>query len=284
MPATGDHTWTQVHLHLATDTPEEHAVRLLGPALIALEDQGLIGCWHFLRKGDRWRLRYREAASGTLEATATAAAVNEVLDMCREAGMISDWTPAIYEPETYVFGGAAALPAAHRLFHQDSRHALTYLTAVHRGELSDQRAELWLLLGTAAMRGAGLDWYEIGDTWAQVAENRSADGPGLAVPDRRLVDAARTLLQADTTPGSALLEGRLAHAASWFGAFAAYGLTLRTLADEGQLWRGQRAVLAHHQLFTANRLGLPYHQQAALASAAAGAVLDLVEANEAVLR
>ncbi|MFG2696355.1 thiopeptide-type bacteriocin biosynthesis protein [Kitasatospora sp. NPDC048407] len=280
MLATGDRAWTQVHLHLATDTPEEHAVRLLGPALIALEDQGLLDAWHFLRKGDRWRLRYRESASGTLEAATTAAAVNEALDMCREAGMISDWTPAIYEPETYAFGGHAALPSAHRLFHQDSRHALAYLGAVHRGELPDQRAELWLLLGTAAMRGAGLDRYEIGDTWAQVAENR----PRLSVADRRLVDAARTLLQADTAPGSSLLEGRLAHAAPWFAAFAVYGLTLRALADEGQLWRGQRAVLAHHQLFTANRLGLPHQQQAALASAAAGAVLDLVDVQEAVLR
>ncbi|MEV4557192.1 thiopeptide-type bacteriocin biosynthesis protein [Kitasatospora sp. NPDC049285] len=284
MLATGDRVWTQVHLHLATDTPEEHAVRLLGPALIALEDQGLLDAWHFLRKGDRWRLRYRESAAGTLEPAATAFAVNEALDMCREAGMISDWTPAVYEPETYAFGGHAALPAAHRLFHQDSRHALTYLGAVHRDEVPDQRAELWLLLGTTAMRGAGFDWYEIGDTWAQVAENRPADGFQLVVPNRRLVDATRTLLKADTTPGSALLEGRLAHVASWFGAFAVYGLTLRALVDEGQLWRGQRAVLAHHQLFTANRLGLPHQQQAALASAAAGAVLDLVDANEAVLR
>ncbi|MFD7730868.1 thiopeptide-type bacteriocin biosynthesis protein [Kitasatospora phosalacinea] len=280
MLATGYRAWTQVHLHLATDTPEEYAVRLLGPALIALEDQGLLDAWHFLRKGERRRLRYRESAAGLLGADTTAFAVNEVLDMCREASMISDWTPAIYEPETYAFGGAAALPAAHRLFHQDSRHALTYLAAVHRGELPDQRAELWLMLGTAAMRGAGLDWYEIGDTWAQAAENR----PRLSVPDRRLVDAARTLLRADTAPGSALLEGRLAHAAGWFGAVTVYGLTLRALADEGQLWRGQRTVLAHHQLFTANRLGLPHQQQGALASAAAGAVLDLVDADEAVLR
>ncbi|MFE2345717.1 thiopeptide-type bacteriocin biosynthesis protein [Kitasatospora cineracea] len=280
MLTTGEPAWTQVHLHLATDTPEKHAASLLGPALISLEDQGLLDAWHFLRKGDRWRLRYHESASAALEATAAAAALNEALDLCREAGMIGNWTPAIYEPETYAFGGHAALPAAHRLFHRDSRHTLTYLAAVHRGELPDQRAELWLLLGTAAMRGAGLDRYEIGDAWAQVAENR----PRLSVPDRRLVDAARTLLQADTTPGSTLLNGRLAHAASWFTAFTHYGRALRTLADEGQLWRGQRAVLAHHQLFTANRLGLPHQQQAALASAAAGAVLDLVDASEAVLR
>ncbi|MFD8478797.1 thiopeptide-type bacteriocin biosynthesis protein [Kitasatospora sp. NPDC059673] len=281
MLAAGHHAWTQVHLHLATDTPEEHAARLLGPALMSLEDQGLLDAWHYLRKGDRWRLRYRETISGALEATgATAFAVNEVLDMCRTAGMIDGWTPVIYEPETYAFGGSAALPAAHHLFHQDSRHALTYLGAVHSSELADRRAELWLLLGTAAMRGAGLDWYEIGDTWAQVAENR----PRLSSPNRRLVHAARTLLQADTAPGSALLEGRLAHAAPWFAEFTVYGRTLRAFSDQGQLYRGQRAVLAHQQLFTANRLGLPHQRQAALASAAAGAVLDLVDAKEAALR
>ncbi|MFB7618891.1 thiopeptide-type bacteriocin biosynthesis protein [Kitasatospora sp. NPDC056181] len=262
--------WFQQHLHLAGPATETHAAQYLGPALTTLECNAVVATWHFLRKGDRWRLRYQLA--GTTDEITGTAAVEEVLGQCRAAGMITTWTAVVYEPETRAFGGPEGMDAAHRLFHLDSRCTLAYLRAVHNGQLTDQRRELSVLLGVATMRAAGLDWYEIGDTWAKVAENR----PATRVGGSRLRNSVRTLLCADTGPDSALMAGgRLAFAAGWFTAFADYGRELRQLNDSGQLRRGLRQVLAHQQLFHSNRLGLSHDDQALLAGAAATAVLGL---------
>ncbi|MEU8925278.1 thiopeptide-type bacteriocin biosynthesis protein [Kitasatospora sp. NPDC048545] len=270
MNSPDEPSWFQHHLHLAGPTAEIHAARYLGPALAALEGNAVIATWHFLRKGDRWRLRFQPA--GTAEGATGTTAVEEALEQCRDAGMITAWTTVVYEPETRAFGGLEGMDAAHRLFHLDSRCALAYLRAVHTGQLPDQRRELAVLLGVAAMRAAGLDWYEIGDTWVKVAENR----PTTTAGGSRLRDSVRTLLSTDTGPDSALVSGgRLAFAAEWFEAFGDYGRGLRKLNDSGRLQRGLRRVLAHQQLFHANRLGLSHEEQALLAGSAATAVLDL---------
>nr|BEK65715.1 hypothetical protein KPHV_29420 [Kitasatospora purpeofusca] len=261
----------QFHLHLTTTaTAERLAAQHLGPALASIERAGAIADWHFVRKGDRWRLRYRPT---TADSTAAAAAVDVVLEEFRTTGAVTRWTPVIYEPETIAFGGDDAMEAAHRLFHLDSHHTLAYLRDVHRTERDDQRRELSVLLGTTMMRGAGLDWYEIGDTWARIADHRPPE-PGTG-GGRRLHRSVAVLLQADTDPTAALLTvGQLAFAAPWFAAFTDCGRTLRTLADSGRLRRGLRAVLAHHQLFHANRLGLTHQDQALLARAAATSILE----------
>ncbi len=196
--------------------------------------------------------------------------MDAVLERCRTAGMITDWTSVIYEPETRAFGGSEGMEAAHRLFHQDSRQILAYLTFVDRDELDDQRVELSVLLGTAMMHGAGLDWYEIGDTWAKVATNRPVPGVEISLTTR---NAASVLLQCDTAPTSRLVGGgKLAFARDWFPVFTNLGQDLRGLADDGRLQRGLRSVLAHHYLFHANRLGLSHQQQGLSAAAAADAV------------
>ncbi|MFE7558136.1 thiopeptide-type bacteriocin biosynthesis protein [Kitasatospora sp. NPDC057500] len=262
----------QVHLHLTEPAATERlAAWHLGPGLTALTRAGAITGWHFVRKGDRWRLRYQPATADSTDAA--TAAVDTVMEDFRTTGALSRWTPVIYEPETIAFGGDDAMEAAHRLFHLDSHHTLAYLRAVHASEVDDQRRELSLLLGTAMMRGAGLDWYEIGDTWAKIAQHR----PTVPETDggRRLHQTVAVLLQADTGPTSALLTtGQLAFAAPWFAAFTACGRGLRTLADSGRLRRGLRAVLAHHQLFHSNRLGLTHDHQALLAHAATATVLE----------
>ncbi|MFJ8430447.1 thiopeptide-type bacteriocin biosynthesis protein [Kitasatospora sp. NPDC094019] len=261
----------QFHLHLtSTANTEKLAAEHLGPALAVLERTGAVANWHFVRKGDRWRLRYQP---GPVDSATATAAVDTVLEHFRTTGAITEWTPVIYEPETIAFGGEEAMDAAHRLFHLDSRNALAYLHTVHNSERSDQRRELSLLLGTAMMRGAGLDWYETGDTWATVAHNRPPD-PGTG-GGRRLHQSVGVLLRADTAPTSALLTvGQLSFAEPWFTAFTDSGRDLRALADSGRLQRGLRAVLAHHQLFHANRLGLSHQDQALLAQAATTTVLE----------
>ncbi|MEV7778287.1 thiopeptide-type bacteriocin biosynthesis protein [Kitasatospora sp. NPDC088351] len=273
MTDTAKPPWLHYHLHL-TDigAAEKSAAQYLGPALTALENEGVVTSWHFLRKGDRWRLRYQPPTPE--RADAAAAAVDAVLENCRTSNVITGWTSVIYEPETLAFGGQEAMEVTHRLFHLDSHRTLSYLRAVHSAQQVDHRRELSVLLGIAMMRGAGLDWYEIGDTWATVAENRPS-APGVD-PGRRLRNSVGALLRADTGPTSTLLTvGQLSFAAPWFAAFTECGRELRVLADNGRLRRGLRAVLAHHQLFHANRLGITHQHQALLATAAATTVLGL---------
>ncbi len=272
-------SWLQRHLHLADPgATEAFAVQYLGPTLASLEYTGVVASWHFLRKGDRWRLRCLPPVPDSVDAA--TAGIDAMLEKCREAGMVTAWTPVIYEPETLAFGGVDGMEAAHRLFHHDSQQILTYLGDVRTAQVEDKRKELFVLLGVAMMRGAGLDWYEIGDTWAKVSANRPPSREAYA--GRSLRSAVGILLHANTGPTSALLDGgRLAFAGQWFTAFTDCGRTLRGLADDGRLRRGLRAVIAHHLLFHANRIGLSYQQQARLAEAAVTTVLDLNPESEA---
>lgn len=60
--------WLQQHLLIADRADghaEQFAAARLGPGMAALEAAGVITAWHFLRKGDRWRLRYQPPPTGT---------------------------------------------------------------------------------------------------------------------------------------------------------------------------------------------------------------------------
>ena len=117
--------------------------------------------WWFLRKHPHWRLRY----TGTRQARVFLEALLEDL---HRSGHITTWTHTIYEPETTAFGGAAGLEQAHHLFHQDSRHLLAYLELVSADHQVLGRRESGLLLGSALLRGAGLDPFEQADAWARL--------------------------------------------------------------------------------------------------------------------
>lgn len=81
-----------------------------------------------------------------------------------------------------------------------------------------------------------------------------------------LAPALRRLMSVDTAP--LLADGPLAHTAAWTSTFTALGHQLAHLAANGELYRGIRAVLAHHIVFTWNRHGLRYPDQALLAHTA----------------
>ena len=244
-----DGQWHQANV---TFTDPHDAERLaatrIAPVLRDAEDNGDIDSWWFVRK-QQWRFRYR----ATEHAQAGA-----ILPMLTTPGPWS-WTSSIYEPEVHAFGGPAGMDTAHALFHHDSRHVLG---GTHR---RSDRQELTILLLTAMMRAAELDWFEQGDIWARIVELRPpADLPG---PDQwaSVKTATRRLLTVDTGPLRAwLLPGtrrRLVH-------------RLRTgrrcpkeLNRDGCLTRGLRAVIAHHAIFAWNRLGIPAPAQAAIAQA-----------------
>lgn len=257
---TNGNRWHQLNLWCDTwQTAEQTAVAHLHPILAEAERSGVIGCWWFLRKAEQWRLRLLPA-DGQDRA---AGLVEKLTRELTERGAIRRWAEVIYEPELHAFGGPEAMAISYQLFHADSHHILTHLARAH----SDHRRELGLLLATRLMRGAGQEWYEQGDIWAQVASHRTGQHQG--EPSPATLDAVRQLITAtaDTT------DSPLHTTPEWPAAFQTAGRDLADLAERGLLTRGLRAVLAHHILFAINRLGIPTRQQHQLAVAATAVVL-----------
>ncbi|MEU8621526.1 thiopeptide-type bacteriocin biosynthesis protein [Streptomyces sp. NPDC048623] len=194
------------------------------------------------------------------------------------------WTPSPQaEPsdgggaaETSAFGGSRSTAIAHELFHADSRAVLD------RSDIEPWplgRRELSVLLCMAMFHAAGLEWYEMGDVWHLIGEERPLphDLPLDRLP--RMTDQIRTLLLADTQSAGVLFQdgGPAAFAAPWADAFRRAGIRLGSLARAGELEHGLPHVLSYHVIFHWNRLGLAPRPQALLAKAARNAVLGSPE-------
>jgi thiopeptide-type bacteriocin biosynthesis protein len=262
--------WMQVSVQFDDYAAAENiGVAHLGPVMAEAEAAGLVSSWSFIRKAPCWRVRYHADRDGQ-------SFVHKALDTLRMSGHIAQWVETIYEPEVHAFGGTAGMDVAHHLFHQDSRHLVAYLggdgLSSSRG---DKRRELSILLCSTLMRGAGQDWYEQGDLWARVAENRPSLPEMPSHRERGTESSLRRLMTVDASPASPLTaqNGALNHLAAWFAAFDSAGMALGDLARDGTLHRGVRAVLAHHVIFHWNRIGLPYEVQSVLAHAAKAVVL-----------
>ncbi|CRK59227.1 O-methyltransferase clustered with LanBC [Alloactinosynnema sp. L-07] len=253
--------WSQAVLHLTDYTTAEHlAVHRLRPLMTTAEHNNDITAWWFIRKAPTWRIRWLPTRPNG------DPVVHHALDDLRDTGLLAGWTMTIYEPETHAFGGEPAMDLAHTLFHHDSHHILDHLA---RTPEPDQRHELTILLCATLMRGAGLDWYEQGDTWARVAHNRLNTDP-----ISHDTTAMRRLLIADTTPNSPKPRNALNQISGWISTFYTAGEHLGRLSRTGKLHRGLRAVLAHHILFHWNRLGVNYRNQHRLANTATTTILD----------
>ncbi|MFF3558118.1 methyltransferase, FxLD system [Streptomyces tsukubensis] len=222
----------------------------LAPVLITAEAAGQLSGWWFMNK-QPWHLRYR--------ADEPAPVVASLLDDLVGEGSVVSWRPGTYEPETNAFGGQAAMDAAHELFRSDSHHLLTY----EPGPKHLGRRETVVLLVSAMLRGAGLDWFEQGDVWSKVAALRPATDPLPAERAAELAPAVQKLMTADAR-GLCHQGGPFHRHDEWVTAFERTGAMLADLADHGGLTRGLRAVLAHHVIFHANRAGLLRDDQSAL--------------------
>lgn len=258
-----DH-WQQ---HNVTFTDRETRTRAiterLGPALLAAEDAGQIDGWWFMNK-QPWPLRYRAPQASPL----VQSALNDLVD----DGTAKTWLPGIYEPESAAFGGTLSMEGAHDLFHQDSRHLLTYQQSSGPGPGQLGGREITVLLLSTLMRAANLDWFEQGDVWAKAAALRPP--PTALNPDRAtaLITAMRRLMTVDTHSLHGP-EGPLDGHAEWLSAFERTGTTLAYLNTTGRLTRGVRAVIAHHVIFHANRAGIAPDEQSVLFTIAREAVM-----------
>ncbi|WP_128803068.1 MULTISPECIES: methyltransferase, FxLD system [unclassified Streptomyces] len=252
--------WHQHNVTFADRATGKRAIAdRLGPALLEAEKDGQLTAWWFMNK-QPWPLRYRSAAPSPL--------IESVLSDLVEDGSVRSWVPGIYEPETTAFGGPEGMDAAHELFHQDSRHLLAYPPGP--GRLG--RRETAVLLLSALMRAARLDWFEQGDVWAKAAALRPA--PEELAPARAaaLGKAMKRLMTVDTR-SLCRQRGPLEGHDEWVAAFERAGATLADLSIGGRLTRGLRAIVTHHLIFHANRAGLRSDDQSALFNIAREAVM-----------
>ncbi|WP_019854008.1 thiopeptide-type bacteriocin biosynthesis protein [Actinopolyspora mortivallis] len=200
-------SWRQLNVRFDDwDTVEHTAVTHLGPTLTEASHAGLIEAWFFTRKAEQvpdshsgiapreatrpcWRVRIQTPDEDT---------ASEALALLHTH--LPPATPVIYEPEIHAFGGTAGMALAHTLFHQDSHHVLTYLNHLGTAEGIVGRRELAMLLCSRLFRAAGQDWYEQGDIWARIAQNRR---PPHALPPENvhaLHPTLRRLMTVDTAP------------------------------------------------------------------------------------
>lgn len=249
-----DSQWHQANITFTHDAEHLAATRI-APALHDAENNGVIDSWWFVRK-QQWRFRYH---------TTRHPPTDTVLPMLTEPGPWS-WTTSIYEPEIHAFGGPAGMDTAHTLFHADSRHVLG---AAHR---RNDRRELSILLLSAMMRAAELDWFEQGDVWARISDLRPPIDPSEPAQWASLTTAAHRLLTADTRPLRTV--GSLTFAADWFTAYEQAGATLAALNHSGRLTRGLRDLITHHTIFTWNRSGIAAQSQATIAKACAHVIFS----------
>ncbi|SCG38730.1 methyltransferase, FxLD system [Micromonospora coxensis] len=254
--------WRQYTVEFPSPAMAEHiATTVLAPALTAAQDAGTLHRWWYVRKYPSWRWRY-------VADDPTSHLFEDLLETLTVDDRIVNWTRGIYEPETLAFGGSAGMHVAHDLFHHDSRQLLLGPGVTESATLGGR--ELAVLLCSVLMRSAGLDWYEQGDVWAKVAALRPA--PTLPADSTATADlgwAMNRLMTADIHSLSrSASDGPLAGYDAWLDAFETAGQALADLARHGRLRRGLRAVIAHHVIFHANRMGLSVRDQSTLAALA----------------
>jgi len=258
-----DH-WHHYLIEFADRPSAEHtAATVVAPALEKAQHDGELHTWWYLRKTPAWRLRYQPANPDTT-------VIDTLLADLAAGGKVTNWARGLYEPETLAFGGPASTDIVHTLFHHDSRHCLT--RARDTAPALGQR-ETTVLLFSAMLRAAGLDWFEQGDVWATVASLRPP------APDHgdseRLRQAMRRLMTVNARDAPDLVPQ------DWWAAFDTAGHQLAALARKGHLERGVRAVLAHTFLFHANRAGLSGADQATLAALAVDTVFHASHTRQA---
>jgi protein-L-isoaspartate(D-aspartate) O-methyltransferase len=252
-----DSHWHHYLVEFTNPSTAEHtAATLLAPVLDQAQHDDELDAWWYLRKTPAWRLRYQPV---NLDTTVVDALLSELT----ATGQVESWSRGIYEPETVAFGGPAGMELAHALFHHDSRHCLGRARDTALAVLGQR--ETTVLLFSAMLRAAGLDWFEQGDVWAKVASLRPADQV-CSQRAERLSHAVRRLMTANTHNLSDLVPE------TWWAAFDNAGHQLAELTRDGHLERGLRAVLAHHFIFQANRAGLSAPEQATLAALAVDTV------------
>ncbi|MBB5156088.1 thiopeptide-type bacteriocin biosynthesis protein [Saccharopolyspora phatthalungensis] len=261
--------WWQLYIQF-TDwkSAEQTFTNHIVPVLHQAENDALVTAWWFMRKHPCWRLRLHPGPDGQQMKPRLGTTLDELAANSR----IAAWWPGIYEAETAAFGGDMGMSLAHGLFSADSRAIVHVL---RDGDIALGRRELSLLLCSILMRAPGLEWYEQGDVWDRVSQERHFPENVPTAKLTAMTNDLKQLMLADTSPDGPLLgkNSPLNATSEWADAFRRTGQSLGAAARAGTLQRGLREVLAYLVIFHWNRIGLPARTQSILACAARTAIL-----------
>ncbi|MFG6197597.1 thiopeptide-type bacteriocin biosynthesis protein [Nonomuraea sp. JJY05] len=224
---------------------------------------GLARDFFFMHKPPGLRIRFRP------DSPELDLLLRERLTAWRDDGVLGDWRPGVYEPETYLFGGPESMRSVHRVFTADSLAWLGH----HRLRLAGHGpgpswAMSLLLLRTLFGALQIVGWEDLG-VWERVRRHRPL--AAAAVADPRLARLAAALRE--VWPSRAALAAKLSPEAAelaedyrqvveqegerWF----------RDYFESGSAAMGPRAVASYLVIFHWNRANLPSVRQALIAEA-----------------
>lgn len=248
--------------------PDDHVVPQLYAALADCARTLLAGPaddFFFMHKSPGLRVRFRMPAQGPARDKAITL-LEERFTQWQGESLISHWHPAVYEPESHIFGGPTSMRSVHRLFTADSLAWADYWARSTSGRPAWAQS---LVMLEALLSSLGIVGWEDRDVWDRLRRQGQRQLPGS--PPEGWTGLCRKIHQVWTEPG------RLAAAAEpWAAPYA--DAFRRAAARECPPWIeryftaegatvGAREAAAFFVVYHWNRARLPFEWQCAIAEA-----------------
>lgn len=257
--------WIQYTITFASKKYDERQFAESMNYILRTEEQPLLlqEFW-FLRKLGCWRIRFKPDRIGFGEAHYV---LHEKFSKLIIDGLLESAVRGIYEPEIHAFGGAGGMKIVHSLYSQNCKNLIEVF---NNSSYPIGRKELSLILYSALFSGARLEWYEQGDVWALVANERPCPSNGDSTKITSVASDVTAIMRASSNMSNLALKIPDSSPAlvPWIKFFHATGRDLRHLSDHELMTRGLRRVLSYIVIFNWNMMGLDILDQSILACAA----------------
>jgi thiopeptide-type bacteriocin biosynthesis protein len=259
-------SWVQVGVGVRRRPPDPELYRRLAATARELLEQPTVGNFFFMHKPPGLRVRFETAGPGRHRLEHD---LHRRLAAWQAEGLVEQVVPAVYEPETHLFGGRVSMRSVHRLFTADALAWLDYHALAR--ERGGPAWALSLLMLRALFDALEIVGWEDLDVWDRI---RRKTGRRLAEQARGHTVLARAAdgIRAGWAAGDRLLEQLPPRARQIAATFQ------QAVAPEAARWRaeyfatrqaaiGPRQAAAYLTIFHWNRAGLPLLRQALLTEA-----------------
>jgi len=257
--------WLQRNITVPGHAPSPQLYQSVADLIRQARERELADLAFFMHKPPGIRLRLR---SPSPDDGALAQLLDAALGRWLRSGLIDGWLPAVYEPETYLFGGALSMQHVHELFSVDALawldiHALDTRAAAPSWAVS-------LLMLRAFLTALSIaDWEDV-DIWERVRRTGRMLPPDiLNLPDSaELFAEIRAAWSQPESLYADLSESQRAVIERYDSAIRLIALRWQQDYFESHGARiGPRAAAALFVIFHWNRAALPMTRQALITEA-----------------